>query len=74
MAAKITVMDYDQAHEFVERQPAARWNGWAIELFTPSVAAWMKPKGVRRDNKWGFLTTVQVNGNGEYEVPTKFVK
>lgn len=43
---------------------SARWEGWAIKVFTPNPRAYYSPDGVFRDGQYGYERTIQPNSKG----------
>jgi hypothetical protein len=67
-------LDYDRAHKFVDNFAGARWEGWTIKIFTPSTSAWKNKKAVFVDGKMGFELVVDVNAQGRWEIPNRYLK
>jgi len=73
----LTVMDYKQAHQFVERKQRGidvRWDGYNLVFFKPTPFGFTNPKGEFRNGKWGMKSVVSVDSDGTWKVPTKNVK
>jgi hypothetical protein len=71
--ATLVNLDYDQAHNYVDRMRGHRksivkWDGWNIEVFTPHSRAYFRNDGAYRDGKWGFVTTIEPDSNGTWRV------
>lgn len=65
-------LDYDQAHQYVEREQSKGrkvwWEGWDIKSFRPNPTGYMKKDGAFVNGKWGTLRTIRVNKYGKWRV------
>ena len=65
-------LDYDAAHDYVDRMQKSglnvRWNGWTIESHRPHSKAYFAKNGVYRNGKWGFVTSIHPDANGQWRV------
>lgn len=70
---KIT-LDYDKAHNFVEKNKALGffWDGWTIVKWSPSNNGYMDPKGMFKNNKWGYSNRHELAPNGTWEISDKY--
>lgn len=60
-------LNYEQAHEYVERSKTAFWDGWDLILFTPTQAGATSARGIYRDG-WGMATRISPNSQGQWLV------
>ena len=65
-------LNYDQAHEYVERQQKRGnkvwWDGWDIKSFTPHPVGFWKKDGALVDGQWGVIATSKVSEKGTWRV------
>lgn len=59
-------LDYNQAHEYVNKSKTAFWHGWDLVLFTPTKTGASHPKGMRRNGEWGIAYRVSPNEEGRW--------
>lgn len=71
---KTTALSYKDMHNFVNKFPNAYWIGWKAYIFTPSASAETSKKGLRFGDKWGFQQEIEINDDGEWLVPTRYLK
>jgi hypothetical protein len=73
--AKIT-LNYEQAHNFVEKNKKEGffWDGYTIVRWAPSKSAFMDPKGMFRNNKWGFANRYRLKSDGTWDVSDKYAQ
>jgi hypothetical protein len=64
------ILNYRQAHRFVNRNGNARWDGWNIVLFIKNPRGFMHKNGRfdRRTSSWGFEKIVRVNTQGQWVI------
>jgi hypothetical protein len=69
-------LNYDQAHQFVEKNKANGfyWDNYTIVKFSPHSAAYMDKKGSYKNNKWGFANRYDVKENGTWDLSEKYAK
>jgi hypothetical protein len=63
------VLDYDQAHEWVDKNRAAFWDGWDIVVFRPNHNGATNLRGMYRNNMWGIATNYPLKDDGTWLVP-----
>jgi hypothetical protein len=68
------LLDYDTAHKFVEKNKALGffWDGWTIVKWSPSNNGYMDPKGMFKNNKWGYSSRHELKPNGTWEISDKY--
>lgn len=59
-------LNYEQAHEYVEKSPTAFWDGWDLVLFTPTRAGATSARGIYRDGRWGIAMRISPNAEGNW--------
>lgn len=62
-----------QAESFVERMPMAHWNGWTIQIFHRNPNGLYKRNGAFRNGAWHTVYAVEMNNNGKYFIPKKYL-
>jgi hypothetical protein len=67
-------LDYDTAHKFVEKNKALGffWDNWTIVKWSPSNNGYMDPKGMFKNNKWGYSSRYELKPNGTWEISDKY--
>jgi hypothetical protein len=70
------VLDYDQAHQFVEKNKENNffWDGYAIVKWSPSNNGYMQKNGMLRNGKWGYASYYHFNSEGVWELSDKYAK
>jgi hypothetical protein len=68
-------LDYDKAHQFVEKNSNAGffWDGYTLVKWSPSNNGFMQPNGMYRNNKWGYSNRYELKPNGTWEISDKYV-
>jgi hypothetical protein len=66
------VLDYDQAHEFVDSKPGAFWDGYEIVLWNKNHNGATNLKGLYRNNLWGIADRISVDDDGKWRLPNKY--
>lgn len=61
-------MNLENAEEFVSKKPNAYWDGWTMVMFKEADHAWMSPKGIWHDGKWGFANRIEPDEKGNYVI------
>lgn len=62
------MLTLEQAEQFVESSPNARWNGWNLEIFADQPNACLTTKGVFFNGRWCAKSTVSTNDEGKYVI------
>lgn len=70
---KIT-LNYEQAHSFVQKNKSIGffWDGWTIVKWSPSNNGYMDPKGMFKNNKWGYSNRYNLKLDGTWDVSDKY--
>lgn len=65
-----TMLDYDQAHQYVEdQQKQGRnvfWEGWDIIIWKPSRSGYFTKQGRFLDGRWGKAIRIRPNKGGKW--------
>lgn len=67
-------LDYDEAHDFVDREKNFYWDGWDIMYWKPSRNAYSSPEGLFRKGSWGFSKRFTANSDGVWGVSDRFTR
>lgn len=70
----MVALDQEAADRFVKTNKDARWEQWDIIIFRKNPAAASKVSGRFLDGRWGFESTVSVDTDGLWRVPTRNVR
>lgn len=66
------VLNYDQAHKYVEDQQAKGrkvfWDGWKIITFTPTPSCLFRTDARFIDGQWGIAKSYPPNSDGKWRV------
>ena len=65
------VLDYDQAHEWVDNNRSAFWDGWDIVVFRRNHNGATNVRGMYRNGSWGIATKYPLNDDGTWKVHSK---
>lgn len=70
-------VSYDEIDEFVSKQQKLGkdwfWDGWTVNIFTPSHRARTKVNACYRNGKWGFLKKVSPSPRGNWIFDRKYL-
>lgn len=67
---------FKRSDKFIAEQQAKGndcfWDGWTMVFFRPHRGGF-RGGGVKRDGRWGFLTRVEVDDKGFWNLPPQLV-
>ena len=69
---KSVMLNYDTAHEVVERNRFLSWDGWDIVTWRRDARGYSDKRGQFRDG-WGILFRYPVTDSGEWKIPENYV-
>lgn len=71
------VLSHETVDQFVQQQTAAgmdvAWDGWALVFFKPNPNGFNDKNGAFKNNQWGVQARVDVDTDGLWKVPVKYV-
>lgn len=70
---KYATLDYDAAHEVVERNRFLSWDGYDIVTHRKSENGYTNKRGVFKDGEWWLQFRYSLRPNGTWEVPEIYV-
>ena len=70
------ILSYEQAHKFVEKNKKEGffWDGFTIVKWSPSNNGYTDPKGLFKNNKWGYSARFGLKPNGTWELSDKYAR
>lgn len=70
------VLDYDQAHAFVEKNKdkGFYWDGYVMVKWTPGHNGFMQKNGMFKNNQWGYSSNYRLTSSGSWEINDKHAK
>ena len=71
------VVNNDTVDQFVSEQTRSgndvRWDGWSLVFFKANPNGFNDKNGAYRNGKWGVQARVEVDDDGHWRIPVKYV-
>lgn len=71
------VVDYNSVETFVDEQTQkgndVSWDGWTLVFFKQNPNGFNDRNGAFKDGKWGVKARVDVDRDGLWKIPVKYV-